>query len=76
MTAPFIVFSLPRSRSAWVARFLSYGEKRCGHDVATECGSLAELTGRLHGEYAGTAETGAVVAGALCSGGFLMPELP
>jgi hypothetical protein len=61
MTAPFIVFSLPRSRSAWVARFLSYGGKRCGHDLATECGSLAELTGRLHGEYAGTAETGAVV---------------
>lgn len=61
MTAPFIVFSLPRSRSAWIARFLSYGERRCGHDIATECASLDEFTSRLRGEYAGTAETGAVV---------------
>jgi hypothetical protein len=61
MTAPFIVFSLPRSRSAWIARFLSYGGRRCGHDLATECASLDEFTSRLRGEYAGTAETGAVV---------------
>ena len=61
MTAPFIVFSLPRSRSAWIARFLSYGGRRCGHDLATECASLDELTERLRGEYVGTAETGAVV---------------
>ena len=56
----FIVFSLPRSRSAWIARFLSYGGKRCGHDLATESGSLDEFTGRL-GKFFGTAETGAVV---------------
>ena len=61
MAAPFIVFSLPRSRSAWIARFLSYGGRRCGHDLATECASLDELTGRFRGEYAGTAETGAVI---------------
>lgn len=57
----FIVFSLPRSRSAWTARFLSYGGKRCAHDLATECGSLGEFADRLRGEYAGTAETGAVI---------------
>jgi hypothetical protein len=61
MKVPFIVFSLPRSRSAWIARFLSYGGKRCGHDLATECGSLDEFTEKLRGEYIGTAETGAVV---------------
>lgn len=61
MTAPFIVFSLPRSRSAWIAAFLSHGGRRCAHDLAPECGSLDEFTERLHGEYAGTAETGAVV---------------
>lgn len=61
MNEPFIVFSLPRSRSAWIARFLSYGWRRCGHDLATECGSLDEFTGKLRRDYAGTAETGAVV---------------
>lgn len=59
--APFIIFSLPRSRSAWIARFLSYGGRRCGHDIAPECGSLDEMVGRLRGEFSGTAETGAVV---------------
>lgn len=58
---PFIVLSLPRSRSAWVARFLSYDGRKCGHDLATECESVAEFVARLRGEYAGTAETGAVI---------------
>lgn len=57
----FLVLSLPRSRSAWTARFLSYGGKKCGHDLAPECGSLDEFTGLLGDKYAGTAETGAVV---------------
>jgi len=61
MTAPFIVFSLPRSRSAWIARFLSYGGKTCGHDLATRCGTMAEFRAMFDRDYAGTAETGAVV---------------
>ena len=59
--SPFIVFSLPRSRSAWLSRFLSYEGRKCGHDLAPECSSLDEFTQRLRGEYAGTAETGAMV---------------
>lgn len=59
--APFIVYSLPRSRSAWIARFLSYGGWRVGHDLAVECGSLNEFCGRLCREHCGTVETGAVV---------------
>lgn len=58
---PFIVYSLPRSRSAWTAKFLSYGGRKCAHDIATECASLNELTAKLRGEYAGTCETGAVI---------------
>lgn len=58
---PFIVLSLPRSRSAWIARFLSYGDMRCGHDLATTCETVKEFTNLLGAEYAGTAETGAVV---------------
>ena len=59
--APFIVYSLPRSRSAWVARFLSYGGRKCGHDLATECATLDEFASHLRSDYAGTAETGAMI---------------
>jgi hypothetical protein len=59
--APFIVFSLPRSRSAWIARFLSYGGKRCGHDLAPRCATMKEFADLVSGEYVGTAETGAVI---------------
>ena len=59
--APFIVLSLPRSRSAWLARFLSYDGKRCGHDLATQCGTMKEFAALFDSDYAGTAETGAVV---------------
>jgi len=58
---PFVVLSLPRSRSAWVASFLSYGGRKCGHDLAPTCASMAEFAALLGGDYAGTAETGAVV---------------
>lgn len=58
---PFIVFSLPRSRSTWTSRFLSYGGRKCGHDLATECDSVHRFATMIRGEYAGTAETGAVV---------------
>ena len=57
----FIVFSLPRSRSAWTARFLSYRGRKCGHDLAPECGSIDELTAKFNDEYVGTAETGAMI---------------
>ena len=59
--ASFIVFSLPRSRSAWVSRFLSYDGKRCGHDIATQCGTMQEFAERLNDDCVGTAETGAVI---------------
>ena len=58
---PFVVLSLPRSRSAWIASFLSYGGRTCGHDLAPTCASVAEFGALLRGGYDGTAETGAVV---------------
>lgn len=57
---PFIVYSLPRSRSAWVMMFLSYGGRKCGHDVAPHCGSMDQLERAIR-FHNGTAETGAVV---------------
>lgn len=57
----FVILSLPRSRTAWLARFLSYGKRRCGHDVALDCDSVAGFRAKLAG-LDGTVETGAVIA--------------
>jgi hypothetical protein len=59
-TAPFIILSLPRSRSAWLAAFLSYPPKQCGHDIASESRSVPDFLNRL-ARFDGTCETGAVV---------------
>ncbi len=58
----FVVLALPRSRTAWLARFLSYGGRRCGHDLAVDCSSVAEFRSKLATDYDGTVETGAIVA--------------
>lgn len=64
MGRPFVVFSLPRSRSAWLAHFLSYppAGKAVGHDTLVECKSMAEfLLPFDNGALAGTVETGAIL---------------
>lgn len=58
--SPFIVLSLPRSRSAWMKHWLSYGGEQVGHDIATECESVADFKDRL-ARLSGTCETGAVL---------------
>ena len=62
MNPKFLVLSLPRSRSAWLSRFLSYRGARCGHDVAIQCESVAAVKAVL-GTYDGSCETGAMLAG-------------
>ena len=32
MTRPFLVVGLPRSRTAWLARFLTFGDRICRHE--------------------------------------------
>lgn len=59
---PFIVFSLPRSRSAWMTHFLSYPPFQCGHDMATYCESVSDFLGMFASGMVGTCETGAVEA--------------
>ncbi len=54
---PFAVFSLPRSRSAWVARFLTYGDWLCGHEEIRHCRSLDDAKSWLAQPCAGSAET-------------------
>lgn len=58
--SPFFVISLPRSRSAWLASFLSYKGLKCGHDLLVDCGSVAEFENAMAG-VAGSCETAAVV---------------
>ncbi len=56
---PFIVFALPRSRTAWLSRFLSYAEWQCGHDEIRHCRSLEDVRAWLSQPYTGTVETAA-----------------
>lgn len=67
---PFIVLSLPRSRSAWCKHFLSYAGAEVGHDEATKCGSVGEFKARL-AVLSGSCETGAVLGWRL-----LVEEIP
>lgn len=69
----FIILTLPRSRSAWLAHYLNYAPaRRCGHDIAIECSTIDEFLNPLvDGWMHGTVETGAVVAWRL-----LMARLP
>ena len=57
---PFLVCALPRSRTAWVANFLTYGQVYCAHELCTVVRSVAEvpyLLRRLGTRYAGNADT-------------------
>lgn len=54
---PFIIYALPRSRTTWLARFLSYGSWTCHHDAAGEVDTLAGLAERLRQPHVGMCET-------------------
>jgi len=59
----FLVLSLPRSRSAWLSKWLDRPGEPVGHDELIGCGSVAEFTARFSGPgaLAGSCETGAMV---------------
>lgn len=56
---PFIIYALPRSRTAWLSRFLTYGEWVCGHDELRHCRSLDDVKTWLSQPCTGTVETAA-----------------
>jgi hypothetical protein len=67
MNDPFIIFTLPRSRSAWLSHWLSYikdGQrvKAVAHDGFSKCKTVAECLTLLGGQQSGTVETGAAFA--------------
>jgi hypothetical protein len=62
--ADFLVLGLPRSRTAWLANFLSHGRVACGHELLADCLTPDALVPRIRalgGSVNGSAET----AGAL-----------
>lgn len=53
------MFALPRSRSFWLSKFLTYGAWQCGHEELLHCRSLDDVTAWLGQPYTGTVETAA-----------------
>lgn len=59
MIAPFLVLGLPRSRTAWLSRFLSYGDWKCGHDELRHARSLDDASTWFSQPCIGSVETAA-----------------
>ena len=58
---PFVVFSMPRSRSAWLAHWLTrVSERLVGHDLAIEADGIDHWLEFVARRFRGTCETGAV----------------
>lgn len=56
---PFIVYGLPRSRTAWVSMFLTYGDCTCHHEKAMFLRSMDDVRELFSPRNTGTVETGA-----------------
>ena len=55
----FLVLGLPRSRTAWLSRFLTYGDHICGHEELRHCRSIDDVRSWLSQPNMGSAETAA-----------------
>jgi hypothetical protein len=55
----FVVFGMPRSRTAWLSRFLTYGDWICGHEEIRNMRSVDDLTAWFSQPCTGTVETAA-----------------
>lgn len=56
---PFIVYALPRSRTKWLSRLLTYGDWVCHHDLAIGMRDFDDVVRFFQRAYVGSAETGA-----------------
>lgn len=56
-TEPFVIFALPRSRTAWLSRFLTYGDWVCGHEEARHLRQIGDVQTWLSQPNTGTIET-------------------
>lgn len=55
--SPFLVLAQPRSRTAWLSHFLTYGNWHCGHEEARHLRTLADAQAWLSMPFTGSAET-------------------
>lgn len=56
----FVIFSLPRSRSAWMAHWLASQGDKVGHDIGIECETVGDFLGSFRAGLEGTCETGSM----------------
>lgn len=54
---PFVVLGLPRSRTAWLSHFLTYGPWHCGHEELRHMRSLEDAKSWLSQPFTGSCET-------------------
>jgi hypothetical protein len=54
---PFVIYGLPRSRTAWLSRFLTYGDWVCGHEELRHVRSLDDVKAWFAQPCVGSAET-------------------
>jgi hypothetical protein len=57
--APFIIYTAGRSRTAWLAAFLSYGRSRCHTEVAIKMRNMQDVVSFFATPGTGSTETGA-----------------
>lgn len=56
---PFVILALPRSRTFWLSRFLTYGDWTCGHEELRHARSMEDIASWLAQPCTGTVETAA-----------------
>lgn len=57
---PFVIFSLPRSRTAWLSRYLTYGPWVCGHEECRYWRTMEDVKSWFMQPFIGTCETEAM----------------
>lgn len=55
---PYFITGLPRSRTAWLANLLTWGDSFCFHEATDGCGSIEDLKGVLASVPFGTRHVG------------------
>lgn len=57
----FLIVGFPRSRTAWLANFLTHGNVSCGHELLSDCSTMADLPRLMDSglPYCGSSETAA-----------------
>ena len=56
---PFMIYALPRSRTAWLSRFLSYGAWTCHHESSLAMRSMDDVSAFFRQPNTGAADTAA-----------------